>query len=157
MDGITLVTDFDFVKQMQLKFSLFTNWSKEFFPVIWPLALNKKNLKHLTWSSYVVTPKPRGHRYLLYVDSYGDIYLENPTQNFFRVSEDREIQLLSADTLLDGYFVHPVAAGSDDKTEEVPGENQGRLTFLIQDAIRCDGVDLSGLGIIERIAFIEVH
>ena len=73
------------------------------------------------------------------------------------MSEDREIQLLSADTLLDGYFVHPVAAGSDDKTEEVPGENQGRLTFLIQDAIRCDGVDLSGLGIIERIAFIEVH
>ena len=91
----------------------------------------------------------------------GIIYLENQTQNFFRVSQDREIQLLLPDTVLDGYFVHPIAAVSDDEAEEVaaahPGENQGRLTFLIQDAIRCNGVDLSGLGIVKRIAFIKVH
>ena len=151
VDGINIVTDFDLVKEMQAKMKNFTNWRKDFFPVNWPFSLNKN----------IVAPKPEGTRYLLYVDSYGDIYLENQTQNFFRVSQDREIQLLLPDTVLDGYFVHPIAAVSDDEAEEEaaahPGENQGRLTFLIQDATRCNGVDLSGLGIVKRIAFIKVH
>ena len=65
------------------------------------------------------------------------------------------IQLLSCDrrvltdTVLDGYFVRPINAASSSAA-------RGRLTFVIQDAIRCNGKDLTSLGIKDRIAFVEV-
>ena len=154
VDGISVVTDLDLVKQMQHKLGRFSNGPTDFFPANWAVSLNSTNLNLLRSAPYVVAPKPDGTRYLFYVDSNGDVYLENQTQNFFRMSEDRAIQLLSSDgrvlkdTVLDGYFVRRICSSGP--------ENQGRLTFIIQDAIRCNGKDLTGLGILRRIDFIEV-
>ena len=61
-------------------------------------SLSQENLTNLTWGSYVVAPKPNGTRYLLYVDSTGDVYLENQSLHFFRM--DRAIQLLSPDMVV---------------------------------------------------------
>ena len=121
-------------------------------------SLNKKNLKFLAGGpGYVVAPTPDGTRYLLYVDSSGDVYLENKAKNFFLVDKDRAIQLLSPDrsvlkdTVLDGYFVRPIVGqGIADP------DARGRLSFVIQDAIRCNGTDLTKLCIVDRVAFIEV-
>ena len=156
VDGINIVTDSDFVDQMRIKLGTLSKGSTEFFPVNWAFHLNQKNRKCLTEATYVVTPTPRGTRYLLYVESDRKIYLENQGQNFFRVSRDRTVQFLSPDTLLDGYFVRPISE-SDAVAVVQPKENlKGPLTFVIQDAIRCDGTELTGRGIVDRIAFTEV-
>ena len=75
--------------------------------------------------------------------------------------KNRAIQLLShdrsvlKDTVLDGYFVRPKILDSGIAADK-NGDKRGRLTFVIQDAIRCNGTDLTGRGIVDRIAFIEV-
>ena len=160
VDGIQLVIDFDFVKEMQHKLGRFPNGPTDFFPAISSVLLNQDNRDFFVtgWTLNVVAPNPEGTDYFLYVDSVRDVYLENQTQNFFQMSRDKAIQLLSPDrralkdTLLDGYFVRRLNTVSGDEA----AANQGRLTFIIQDAIRCDGTDLTRFGILERIAFIEV-
>ena len=147
VDGIQLVMDFDFVKEMQHKLGRFTNGPTDFFPAISSVLLNQDNRDFLSRDGpYVVAPNPEGTGYFLYVDSVGDVYLENQTQNFFQMSRDKAIQLLSPDrralkdTLLDGYFVRRLNNASGD---EIAAENQGRLTFIIQDAVfavRCGAI-----------------
>ena len=157
VDGITVVTDLDLVKEMQHKLGRFADGPTDFFPAAWAVSLNQKNFDLLSFAPYVVTPKPDGTRYLLYVDSVGDVYLENQTQNFFKMSENRTVQLLSSDrrvlkdTILDGYFVRRICSTGSEGPDQL-----GRLTFIIQDAIRCNGTDLTKRGILQRIDTIEV-
>ena len=157
VDGIAVVTDLDLVKEMQHKIGRFADRPIDFFPAAWAVSLNQKNFDLLSFAPYVVTPKPDGTLYLLYVDSVGDVYLENQTQNFFKMSENRTVQLLSSDrqvlkdTLLDGYFVRRICSTGSEGPDQL-----GRLTFIIQDAIRCNGTDLTKRGILQRIDTIEV-
>jgi hypothetical protein len=168
VEGITFVTDLELVKKMQSELWRFTNGLEDsspydFFPAAASTtnSLNKANLESLKSEPYVVAPSPDGTRYLLYVDSTGEVYLENQTINFFLMDKNRAIQLLShdrsvlKDTVLDGYFVRPKILDSGIAADK-NGDKRGRLTFVIQDAIRCNGTDLTGRGIVDRIAFIEV-
>ena len=148
VDGISLVEDSDFVKQIRGKLGHYTHGPVDWFPVNWAVSLNQSNINRLASTPYVVAAKPHHtRRYLLYIDSDGEIFMENQTQNIFHVHSNRSIQFPSSDgryikdTVLDGYFVHPV---------------DGRLTFVVKDAIRCNGVDLTDRGIIQRMAFIKV-
>ena len=75
VDGITVVTGLDLVKEMQHKVGRFAGGPFDFFLATWAVSLNQKNFDLLSSAPYVVTPKPDGTRYLLYVDSVADVYL----------------------------------------------------------------------------------
>jgi hypothetical protein len=130
---------------------------------MWPVSLSKKNVHWLASKPYVVGPKPSGPRFLLYIDSSGDIFLENMTQHIFLVDEDHAIKIETSDgrpitdTVLDGIITREKLNGADARCEGNKEDGTtGKLTFVIRDAIRCNGNDLTGLNILERIAFVRV-
>ncbi|EFX63917.1 hypothetical protein DAPPUDRAFT_267421 [Daphnia pulex] len=95
-------------------------------------------------------PKPSGSRFLLYIDSSGQTSLENMTHQF-RVDTDRAVQFISidgraiTDTVLDGIF-----------TREKDAENNAvKLSFVICDAVRCNGQDITKMNVFQHIAFVK--
>ncbi|EFX64761.1 hypothetical protein DAPPUDRAFT_229747 [Daphnia pulex] len=127
---------------------------------MWPVSCPKKNAHHwLASKPYVVGPKPSGPRFLLYIDSSGDIFLENMTQHIFCIDEDHTIKIkvsdgrTISDTLLDGIITREKLNGADARCNGK--ETTRKLTFVILDAIRCSGNDLTGLNILERLAFVK--
>ena len=149
--NVSLVTDLNLVCKMQVKLGKYSHGPRDWFLVNWPSSLCQKNLSKLTSSSesYVVTPIPDGIRYLLYINSAGQICMENISQHFFKLNPGWADKFLSSDkhvltdTVLDGYLVRNL-------------KQDGHLTFVIHDAIRCDGVDLTSLDIMDRINHINV-
>ena len=159
VEGISLVEDLDLVKQIHSKLGHYTHGPRDWFPVSWAVSLNQSNLHLLETTAYVVASKSRAlRRYLLYVDSEGQVYMEGQTQNIFHVQPSHAIRFPSSDgrfikdTLLDGHFARP--SGEDNRP--AVGNVDDKLTFFIQDAIRCNGVDLTDRGILERLNFIKV-
>lgn len=152
------MTDLDQVRELQVRLGRFSKGPKKFFPVNWPVALSTENISNLTSGNYVVAPKPTGPRFLLYVDSSSEMFLENMTQHIFRVDEDHAVKMVSfdglsiTDTVLDGAFCkakrNDNCSGGEDSPE--------KLTFVIRDAIRCKGLDLTDMNIVERIGFVKV-
>ncbi|KZS02021.1 Uncharacterized protein APZ42_001098, partial [Daphnia magna] len=116
---------------------------EDFFPVNWPVSLTTENIDKLKSSPYVVAPKPSGTRFLFYVDSDGGMFLENMTQHIFRVDEGHAVKMVSSDgrpvtdTLLDGVLCKE-KLNHDDNCNGGE-ENPKKLTFVIRDAIRCNG------------------
>ena len=164
IEGIHLVMDFDLVRELQVRLGKFiSNGTDDFFAAMWPVSLSTDNVHSLARSSYVVAPKPTGPRFFLYIDPSGDIFLENMTQHIFRVDEDHAINIQSfdgrpiTDTVLDGIFTREKLNDYPSCDGDKGVETSGKLTFLIQDAIRCNGKDLTQWNILERIGFIYVN
>lgn len=153
VEGVRLVTDFDLVRQLHVRLGEFAKGPTDFFPALWPVTLSNENIHFLSSESYDVVPRANGTRYLLYVDSAGQIYLENMSQHIFRLDDDRSVRMISSDgrpvtdTVLDGIITREKRTDSGEK---------GKLTFLIHDAFRCNGVDLVDLNIRARINVIQV-
>jgi hypothetical protein len=153
VEGIHLVTDFDLVRQLQVRLGQCANGPTNFFPAMWPVNLSTGNISSLESKPHVVTPKPYGTRYLLYVNPSGEMFLENLTQHIFRIDDDHAIQMISSDgqsitdVILDGVVTRV--------SEKHP--DAGRLTFVIMDATLCRGVGLTHMGISQRIAFVKVN
>lgn len=158
VDGVHLLTDLDKAKQLQVLIGNYAHGSTDFFPAMWPVSLCTDNIHQLESQSYVMAPKPVGPRFLLYIDSSGRIFLENMTQHFFLVDEDHAVNMRSydgrsiTDTLLDGIITKEKSLESTETDT-----TNGQLTYVIQDAIRCNGKDLTGLGILQRIAYVKVE
>ena len=158
------MTDFDLVRQLHVRLGEFAKGPTDFFPALWPVTLSNENLNFLASEPYDVVPRAYGTCYFLYVDSAGQIYLENMSQHIFRVDDDHSINMVSSngrpitDTVLDGVFTRAKCPGrgSSDEDSEYGNDNNGRLTFLIHDAIRCNGVDLTDLNIRSRMNVIQV-
>ncbi|EFX60871.1 hypothetical protein DAPPUDRAFT_122783 [Daphnia pulex] len=80
------------------------------------------------------------------------------TQHIFLVDEDHAIKIETfdgrpiTDTVLDGIITREK---SIDDASGNGREATRKLTFVILDAIRCSGNDLTGLNILERIAFVR--
>ena len=152
MNGIHLVTDSKLVFRLKNILGDYVIGPKRFFPAMWPVHLTSRNITKLETQPYFVIPKPHGTRYLLYVDPYGQIYLENNAQNMFRIDEDHSMKFISSDgqsitdTILDGVITRV--------TDNRP--DAGRLTFVILDATLCRGVSLRQMNISQRIAFVRV-
>jgi hypothetical protein len=152
VDGVRLVRDSQLVRQMQVLLGNYVGariFEHTFFRAI-PLSM--ENIHQLESKSHLMTPKPSGSRFLLYIDSSGQTYLENMKQYFFRVDTVRAVQFISidgraiTDTVLDGIF-----------TREKDAENNaGKLTFVICDAVRCNGQDITKMNVFQRIAFVKV-
>ena len=145
MENVSLVTDLCLVNEMRGRLGAYVNRQ---FPANWPTYLSHDNVSQLESQRYIIILKPNGWRYLLYVDADGRVFFENRLQHFFLMDPGHAVKLMSldgrvlTDTVLDGSLVWE--------------RHGGRLTFVIQDAIRVDGVDLTGLGIVERIAYVDV-
>ncbi|EFX79314.1 hypothetical protein DAPPUDRAFT_319589 [Daphnia pulex] len=163
VEGVHLLTDYDLVRELQVRLGKFIpKGKKDFFSVMWPVSLSTDNVHLLASEPYVVGPKPSGPRFLLYVDPSGDIFLENMTQHIFRVDEDHAIKMESfdgrpiTDTLLDGIVTREKLNGADASCDG-NGEDgtTGKLTFVICDAIRCNGKDLTSSSILQRIACVR--
>ena len=164
IEGIHLVMDFDLVRELQVRLGKFiSNGTDDFFAAMWPVSLSTDNVHSLARSSYVVAPKPTGPRFFLYIDPSGDIFLENMTQHIFRVDEDHAINIQSfdgrpiTDTVLDGIFTREKLYDYLSCDGDKGSETSGKLTFLIQDAIRCNGKDLTKSNILQRVSFINVN
>ena len=164
VEGIHLVMDFDLVRELQIRLGKFiSNGPRDFFPAMWPVSLSTDNVHLLASMPYVVAPKPTGPRFLLYIDPSGDMFLENMTQHIFRVDEDHALNIQSfsrrpvTDTVLDGIITRE-KVNEDSSSDTGKGEESTRkLTFVIQDAIRCNGKDLTTSNILQRIAFVRVN
>lgn len=148
IDGISLLENSEFVKELQVKLTHFNHSSFNFFPANWPVTLDLSNIKRLTTEPFVMAPKPAGIRYLLYVDHEGEIFMQNITQHIFKVARDCAPQMTTSDTILDGIVVR--------KRQSNNQEIKGNSTFVIMDATRVNGVDLTGKSIQERIAAVKV-
>ena len=130
---------------------------------MWPVSLSLKNIDVLSKEPYVVGPKPKGPRFLLYVDASGKIFLESMTQSIFYMNEDHAIKMVTSDgrsitdTVLDGIFTRELLdTDCDSSASAKETEATGKLTFVIQDAIRCNGENLTCMNILRRIAFVRV-
>jgi hypothetical protein len=164
VEGVHLLTDYDLVRELQVRLGKFIpKGKKDFFSVMWPVSLSTDNVHLLASEPYVVGPKPSGPRFLLYVDPSGDIFLENMTQHIFRVDEDHAIKMESfdgrpiVDTVLDGIIPREKSNGADASCEGTSEDGTTRkLTFVICDAIRCNGKDLTNSSILQRIAYVRV-
>ena len=144
VDGISPVTDSILVDKMRHKLESYVKCPKSYFkPGNWPVNLSRENINQLVSNPYVVAPKPFGTRYLLYIESAGDVFMENIKNNFFQLDAVKIVSLSSNDTVLDGYFARSI--------------KENRLTFVIHDAIRCNGVDLTKGDVIERITTVKVY
>ena len=148
VENVSLVTDLLLVNEMRGRLGDYVNRPTSWFPANWPTSLSQDHVSQLESQRYVVTLKPDGWRYFLYVDADGRVFFENRLQHFFLMDPGHAVKLMSldgrvlTDTVLDGSLVRE--------------RHGGRLTFVIQDAIRVDGVDLTGLGIVERIDYVNV-
>ncbi len=158
IDGIHFLRQFDLVSQMQVFLDPYVPGPTAYFSAMHYGLLSLRNV-HLLFSSkspsYVMAAKPTGSRYLLYVDSSGQIFLENMSQHVFRVDNDLAVQMVTPDTVLDGTLTRKKLAHS--VRNQGPEGTGGKLTFVIQDAIRCSGVDLRESNVVERIAFVNVR
>ena len=163
VEGVHLLTDFDLSREIHVRLGKFSNGPIDIFPAMWPVNLSLQNINFLTEEPYVVGPKPKGPRFLLYVDSSGKIFLENMTQSIFCVDEDHAIKMVTSDgrpitdTVLNGIFTREKL---DTDRDSLSGAKKtgatGKLTFVIQDAIRCNGESLTRMNILRRIAFVKV-
>ena len=145
LDGVVhLITDKDKVEQLQVLIGTYARGCNYLFAAMWPVSLCTDNIDKITNEPYAIAVKPAGQRYLLYVDPNGRMYFENTNQNFFQVIQG----IPTSNTLLDGILTRRKPKRST--------ETLGQLTFVIQDAIRCNGRDLRSLTILERIAVVKV-
>lgn len=154
IDGVHLVTDYHLTRTIQTRLGNYANGPTDLFPGMWPITLSMENIHVLESKPYVVSAQPCGSRMFLYVDSSGKIYLENMTQHIFQVDDNCALMLVSngrpaTDTVLEGVMTTVKPAANGDNCIK-------QFTFVIQDAIRCIGKDLTGLNIQNRIDFVKV-
>ena len=162
IDGISPVEDSYLITQLKMRIARFAHAQPNVggLPVNWPFQLSRANIHHLEAEPYVVSPKPFGMRYLIYIDCEGKMFLVNnsrrlPMRNTFKLDQDRALQLIPADTVLDGFLSRKILR--DGAHENSQDWSKGKLTFIIMDAIRCKGVDLTQKSIQERITAIQVN
>ncbi len=155
VDGISLISDRNLINELQIKLRDFARARPNyhgFMGVSWFCRLNMNHIKLLKSKPYVVSPKPKGLRYLLYIDPEGNIFLQNNhnqhRQNIFALDKERrpKVSVNVKDTLLDGYMTRRILLDG----------SFGKLTFVIMDAIRCNGEDLTQKGVQERIVTVRV-
>jgi len=154
LEGVYLCQDLDFVKQLRARLGFYSHGPVNSFPVSSPITLNKNSVKQLEWEPFVVTPVPLGIRYLLYVDHEGRTFMENSTQQIFQFAKSRLFQHFPTETVLDGIVVRKMVRG--DAAQNVNQNPDGKLTFLIMDATRVKGVDVTQKSIQERISIVQV-
>jgi len=152
IDGISLVENPFTATKVRARLRVFAHTP----PRVWGFLVNChfplsiENIDELNAEPYIVSPKPEGVRCLLYIDTKGEIFIENKKLNIFQLDRNRAPQLMPVDTVLDGIVVRKILRDENNQ------EAVGKFTFFIIDAIRCKGVDLTQKNIQERISQVQV-
>jgi len=152
-DGVSAVNDTHLSKSISDQLASFVG--SRLFPVSWSNNMTDKNVEKLKQRPHVVGVVPKGIKYILYIDRFGDIYLQNHYREMFRVDDDRKVQFpgqdgrLLKDSLFDGVLTELVPM---EDSEQKPKK---RLVFVILDVTKCNGVDISRRGIIDRMTYLE--
>ena len=153
MNGVHLVTDFKQVREIQTLLGRYANGPLDFFPVMSSISLSMRRITLLETIPYTISPKPTGTRFLMYFNASGEIFMENMTQHIFRVDGMKMVNCDGqpvTDSVLDGIMTGEKIYSDDFTTNEV------KFTFVVMDAIRCNGVNLIDLNILQRIALVRV-
>ena len=82
------------------------------------------------------------------------MYMENETQHIFVVDPDFAPRLIPKDTVLDGIVVRKIVR--DGAAQSRSAEAKGKLSFVIMDATRVNGLDLTQKNIKDRISVVQV-
>ncbi len=147
VDGVSLLQDPTIVNELRKVLD------KPFLFSTSPALMNEATIKKLKKKAYVVAPKPLGIHYLLYVDPQGSMFMQKSTKRIFKVDQNCTPKLIPNDTILQGIVVRKIV-----RDNEAARNSNGRLTFVITYAYRCQGVDLlAERSIQERISTIMVY
>eukprot|EP00916_Digyalum_oweni_P021304 GHVL01035398.1.p1 GENE.GHVL01035398.1~~GHVL01035398.1.p1 ORF type:complete len:288 (+),score=34.12 GHVL01035398.1:119-982(+) len=127
------------------------HWSRQCFPGAQPVALMKSNVCEILRKPYLACEKTDGVRYLLFVQA-GKVYLIDRSEEVLEVP----VRLVDsngdklAETLLDGELVEDLDA-KNPKALERGNKELPRLRYLVFDAIRVCGVDLTRANFLLRL------
>ena len=152
--GISLERDSNLAAQVKNELDRINHPPQGFqgFPVTCTPQLSGSDIQKLKERPYLVTPKPEGVHYLLYINKYGRMFLENRANHIFKVDHYCAPQLIPKNTVLDGIVTRKII-----RDEAIQNNNKGKLTFLVMDATRCSGIDLTQENIQQRISTIQVN
>ena len=79
--------------------------------------------------------------------------MQNGTQNMFKLTQSNGFQLIPAGTVLDGIVVRKIV-----RRKTAQNRNQlEKPTFVIMDATRVNGKDVTRKSILDRISIVQVY
>ncbi len=79
--------------------------------------------------------------------------MQNGTQNMFKLTQSNCFQLIPAGTVLDGIVVRKIVRGKTARNRNI----LGKPTFVIMDATRVNGKDVTRKSILDRISIVQVY
>jgi len=112
------------------------------------------DIQQLKEKPYLCSPRPRGARFLLFVNPEGHMFMEHQDRHIYKVAQDRAPQRIPNDTILFGMIVRKVLR--DEATLNSNPEAKGKLMFVILDATRVSGADLTEKSLLARICAVQV-
>jgi len=156
IDGASLVEDSDLATEIKARIHHYNRAPKGFlgFPTNTSFYLATGDIQHFKKKPYLVSPRPQGDRYLLYTDGHGRMFLEDRVQRILKVDQDRTPQI-PKNTVLIGIVTRKIIRNENAQNSNSEA-NDGKLTFVIMDATRVNGVDLTQKNVTERISTIQV-
>ena len=161
IEGVRLVTDVEHIYEIRKRLGENIKGPEGQFAAMWFVSLSNERFKNVLKNPYYVAPKPCGRRYMLYVGAKGEVFLEDHSQHVFQLQDEQKTQFLSrdgnsiTDTVLDGILTRAKSNTTEDGSD-IDNANKQKLTFVIMDAARCNGQDLTKMSVVDRMACIKV-
>ena len=160
VEGVRLLTDARQVYKLRNLLGENIKGSQVSFAAMWPVDMSMDRLQRVLEIPYYVAPKPHGHRFMLYINATGETFLENNSRNVFQLDGEHSFHFISRDgsacidTVLDGVITRPKSSTIDDGNDDK--ESKPKLTFVVMDAVRYNGRDLTNMSVADRMACIKV-
>ena len=160
VDGVRLLTSLEQVNEIRKLLGRNIKGPDGLFAAMWPVDMAIDHLQKVLENPYFVAPRPHGHRFMLYIDTSGQIFMENNSRNVFQLEDECKIRFLSrdgraiTDTVIDGVLTRTKANPTNGGNIE--NDNKHKLTFVIIDAARYNGRDLTKLSVTDRMECVKV-
>ncbi|CAF0947815.1 unnamed protein product [Didymodactylos carnosus] len=121
---------------IQQKYRRLCGWHRRGFPGSHPVCMHRENYEMILQSSYMVTWKSVGKRYMMLIEEKDKVYMLDQGDNVFAIDHiqfpcNAEYTSHLKDTLVDGELVIDNVDGSD------------KLRYLINDIITYNGRNVS--------------
>jgi mRNA-capping enzyme len=148
LNEVTQVLIEPFLNDIRMKIRQLCGWKKRGFPGTHSICMDCENYKTISKSSYMVTWKTIGKRYMMLIEERGKVYMIDVGDNVFRVDciqfpYDIEYTRHLKDTLVEGEFLIDNIDSSD------------KFSFLINDIITYNGRVVSGKPFPDRLKLIS--
>ena len=105
--GVTPLKDYAKITGIQKKVQQMCGWKSSGFPGCQPVSMDQQNIKLLHNKLYKVSWKADGTRYMMLIESAGEIFFLDRDNSVFQVRglsfpDPRDLRNKLRDTLLDG-------------------------------------------------------